>query len=154
MAYQKYENMVRLRSVNIRVSIEETANGPPAIVFTPGEKMVLPETLAIKEHPGNMNIGVSSVQACTWRFKDVGSDREYTVTVQIRWGRLIEEKEGLSVGGKLDLVNDYNHESHNLHGVECTIQPSTRPRKAQFFSQRDYTGSSPFRDKAQCSING
>ncbi|ERL63983.1 hypothetical protein L248_1726 [Schleiferilactobacillus shenzhenensis LY-73] len=147
MAYQKYENTVRLRSVNIRVSVEATANGPPAIVFTPGEKMVLPETLAITEHPGNMNIGVSSVQACTWRFKDVGSDLEYTVTVQIRWGRLIEEKEGISFGGKPDFVNDFNRESHNLHGVEYTIQSSTRPRKAKLFSQCDYAGRSAFRDK-------
>lgn len=52
----------------------------------------IPATLTATVNRTNPKIGPHGVENCTWTFQEIATRTQYQITVQMKWGRLIETK--------------------------------------------------------------
>ncbi|MFT8338907.1 Tfp pilus assembly protein FimT/FimU [Schleiferilactobacillus harbinensis] len=105
--YEKYENRARLTQKNYHIELgptvqaaryifvkQETETPKPPRDEPPKAKdwIDIPATLTATVNRTNPKIGPHGVENCTWTFQEIATRTQYQITVQMKWGRLIETK--------------------------------------------------------------
>lgn len=90
--YEKYENRARLTGQKYRIVRKENADGSTSLCASE-DCLTLPKTMTASVNGGIPWITEKNIVPCTWTFVDKAAKEEYSVTVQLGWGRLFEKKE-------------------------------------------------------------
>ena len=90
--YEKYENRARLTRQAYRIVRKENTDGSVSLCES-NDCMMLPKTMTVSVNGGIPWITEKNIVPCTWTFIDKTAKEEYSVTVQLGWGRVFEKKE-------------------------------------------------------------